>query len=87
MRLIATSLAALMITAGVAAAADVNAPLAPGKPAGVHSAQMGDNTLLIALGAGAFVAAVAVLASGSGNNNVTNATTPAATTTATTTTG
>lgn len=84
MRLVAITVTALMIAAGAASAADNSAPLASGKPAGVHNAQIGDNGLLIALGAGAFVAAVAVLASGSGDNNVTNATT---TTIATTTTG
>jgi hypothetical protein len=87
MRVLAVSVTALMIAAGAASAADNSAPLSSGKPAGVHNAQRGDNTLLIAVGAGAFIAAVAVLASGSGNNNITTATTPTTTTTSTTTTG
>jgi hypothetical protein len=87
MRIFAISVTALMIAASAASAADNAAPLSAGNPAGVHNAQMGNDTLLVAVGAGAFIAAVAVLASGSGNNNITNATTPTTTTTATTTTG
>jgi hypothetical protein len=83
MRIISAILLSVALSSSAVFAADSAAPLAAGKPAGVHNAQMGDNTLLIALGAGAFVAAVAVLASGSGNNNITAATTTSATTTGT----
>jgi hypothetical protein len=84
MRIVTAAVISLALSSSAVLASDNAYPLAPGKPAGVHNAQLGDNTLLIALGAGAFIAAVAVLASDSGNNNITSSPT---TTTTTTTTG
>jgi hypothetical protein len=83
MRLIAASVLSLAMASSAVLAADNAAPLPAGKPAGVHDAQMGDNTLLIGLGVGAFVAAVVVLATDSGNNNVTAGTSTTATSTGT----
>jgi hypothetical protein len=42
------------------------APLAPGKPAGVHQADLGTGTLIIGLGAVAVLTAIAIVVS---NNN------------------
>jgi hypothetical protein len=56
-----------------ALATDVNAPLAPGKPAGLKQAQernVDDNTILYIVGGAAIIAGIAILASsGNGGNN------------------
>lgn len=46
-------------------------PLAPGKPAGVHAAQMGDKEWLVFGGVGVLVAAVVIANAGSGDHAVT----------------
>ncbi len=43
-------------------------PLAPGKPAGVHQAQLGDKEWLVAGGLGLLVIAVVVANAGSGDH-------------------
>lgn len=82
--IIAVTVAALFATSALAA--DVSAPLAPGKPAGLKQAQAhDDNTVLYIVGGGAVIAGIVLLASnGGGNNTVTGGGT---TTTTTTTTG
>jgi hypothetical protein len=79
---LATSLLASSAFAGV------NAPLAPGKPAGVKHAQFTDTpTLLVVAGIGIIAAGIALSASGNNNSITTASTTSAATsTTATSTT-
>jgi len=73
--------ASLLVTNAYAATPS----LAPGKPAGVHQAQMGkSNTLFIALGVGIFAAGIALAASGD-SNKVTPATSTSTTTSTTTT--
>jgi hypothetical protein len=62
-----------------ALATDVNAPLAPGKPAGVKQAQEAnaDNTILYIVGGAAVIAGIAILASsGNGGNTPNNSSTP-----------
>ena len=57
-------------------AAETAQPLAPGKPAGVKQAQMEDQTLTIAFGAGLLAAGIAIATTGgNGNNTVTTTTT------------
>jgi len=55
--------------------ADVGAPLAPGKPAGVKQAQATDNTLLLVLGLGVVAGGIALVASGNGKTTGTTTTT------------
>jgi len=43
-------------------------PLSPGKPAGVHAAQMGDKEWLVFGGVGLFVAGILVATNGSGSH-------------------
>lgn len=81
-----TALAALSVAGLIgsqAMAADVAAPLAPGKPAGVHQAQRSPNILLI--GGAVVIAVVAVVvATQSGNNGGVCGTACSGTTTTTT---
>jgi hypothetical protein len=80
---LATSLAA---SSAFAAGADVRAPLAAGKPAGVKNAQMMEgNTLLIVAGVGIIAAGIALSASGD-NNTITTAQTSTSTSATTTST-
>lgn len=46
-------------------------PLAPGKPAGVHPAQMGDKELLVFGGLAAAAAVILIASAGSGHDQVT----------------
>ena len=61
----ATLLSASLLTASVAMAADNAAPLAPGKPAGVHKAEL-SNTEYVLIGFG--VVAIIAIAVASGSN-------------------
>jgi hypothetical protein len=49
--------------------ADAPGALPAGKPAGVHTAQMDDNTVWYIVGLGAIAAGIALVASGSNNGN------------------
>jgi hypothetical protein len=62
-----------LVLTGTAALAET--PLAPGKPAGIHQAQMQTPTLLIVAGVAVVAAGIALAASGGSNNNTTVATT------------
>jgi hypothetical protein len=60
-------------------------PLAPGKPAGVHQAQMWDNgTTMIVIGVAVAAAAIAVAASSGGSGGPTSVTTSPVVSTSTT---
>ena len=59
--------AALLSSSALAASTDTS--LAPGKPAGLRTAQDSDNTIFYIVGLGAIAAGVALVASDSGNNN------------------
>lgn len=67
----AISMATLIASSAFAAE---TAPLAPGKPAGVHQADLGvgRGTLIIGLGAAAIIAAIAITV---GNQNANNSAT------------
>jgi hypothetical protein len=62
--LTAAALAAVL-TSSQAMAAD-NAPLAPGKPAGLQAAQLGTGTTVLLLAGAAIVIAIAIVTSNSG---------------------
>ena len=59
--------AAAMLTVSLCSATYAD-PLAPGKPAGVHAAQMGDKEWLVFGGVGVVVAAVLIANVGSGDH-------------------
>jgi len=83
MRIVISLALATSLVASSAFAADSTAPLAPGKPAGVHQAQMEMNTAMWALiGIGA-VTAIAVGVASSSNGSPAQPTTPLAVTTTT----
>jgi hypothetical protein len=84
MRIIGAAILAssLVVSSSFAATTSSNAPLAPGKPAGVKQAQMEGNTLLLVLGVGVVAGGIALVASGGSDHVV-----PATTTTSTSTTG
>ena len=67
-----SAVAAITVATMVAssALAAETAPLAPGKPAGVHQADLGigKGTLIIGLGAAAVLTAVAIVVSNNGSN-------------------
>jgi hypothetical protein len=67
--------ASLIVTSAVAATSSNNAPLAPGKPAGVKQAQAHGALLWWLAGLGVVGLGVGLVASGNGNNSVTPATT------------
>jgi hypothetical protein len=67
-------LAVAALVSGSAFAADTSSsPLAPGKPAGLRTAQQDDTPFYI-IGLGAIAVGVAVLASDNGHNNTPNTT-------------
>ena len=70
-----SAVAAITVTTMVAtsALAAETAPLAPGKPAGVHQADLGigKGALIIGLGAAAVIAAIAIVVSNNGSNTPT----------------
>jgi hypothetical protein len=94
MRILSAAILAAALVGSNAYAATVVGPLAPGKPAGVKTAALEDNTLLILAGAGIVIGGIALVASGNSdgittpttNLNPPTTTTTAATTTTTTTT-
>ena len=63
------------VTASGSIAADSSQPLQPGKPAGVKQAQMENETLSIAFGAGLLAAGIAIATTGGNGNNVVTTTT------------
>ena len=75
MRIIGAATLALMLASSAFAATGSSAALAPGKPAGVHQAQMAGHTLLWLLGLGIVAGGIAIAASGSGNGHTTTTTT------------
>jgi len=79
-----TAAAAVLMTAQ--AVAGVTVPLAPGKPAGIHQAQISEN-LLIPIALGAAAAGIIIAASSGGDDLVGSqpVSPPTTTTTATTT--
>ena len=86
MRSIAAVALATSLLVSNAFAAPVS-PLAAGKPAGVHHAQMDrSNTLFIALGVGIMAAGIALAASGDSNQVTASTTTTTSTTTTATST-
>ncbi len=81
MRALTATVLSIALTASLAgSAAFAETPLAPGKPAGVHKAQLENGTIILVAGVAVVAAGIAVAVSNN-NNNVTPATT------ATTTTG
>ena len=81
MRLFVSAVLATALLASNALAGSPDAPLSPGKPAGVKAAQMAlDNTTIMIIGLGVVAAGVAIAASSNGHKAAT-------TTTTTTTTG
>lgn len=76
MRVLIAAAVTAALFATNALATDVNAPLAPGKPAGLKQAQNSDdNTIYYVIGGAAVIAGIAILASSNngGNNNGTAA--------------
>jgi hypothetical protein len=82
MRLLSSFLALALSTSTVLAADAISAPLAPGKPAGVHKAQTEDLNPLIYFGAVGVGIGIALAVAGDNNNGV--ATPPAPPTTTST---
>jgi hypothetical protein len=72
--------AALLLSVTGAFAADANAPLSPGKPAGTKQAQMQGDTWLWVLGGAAIVVGIALVASSGGGNSNNNGAAPASAT-------
>lgn len=73
MRSMIVPVLAVALTATSAFAAD-SAPLPAGKPAGVHQAQMGGNSLFFLLGAAVIAGGIAIAVSNNGNNVSTSTT-------------
>jgi hypothetical protein len=59
------------------AMADSQAPLAPGKPAGIHEANLRGNGWVVIVGLGAVIAATAIILSSGDKNHPTTPTTTA----------
>jgi hypothetical protein len=78
MRLFVSTVLATALFASAASAGDANGALAPGKPAGVKSAQIADNTLVIGLGVAVVAAGIAIAASSGNSHNVVATTTTTA---------
>jgi hypothetical protein len=72
MRTLGAAILATVLFASSSFAAD--APLAPGKPAGVQKAQMEGTTTMWALGLAFVAGGIALAASGNGNTSVTTTT-------------
>ena len=69
-------LTAAALLSGTAMAAGTDSALAPGKPAGLRTAQQGDNTIFYIVGLGAVAAGIALIASDNGHTNNPPTTTP-----------
>lgn len=77
---VAAIAAAAMISTSALAA---DGALAPGKPSGVHQAQIGTGTLIIGLAGAAVLTAIAIVVSNQSGNNPQQQTFASATTSAT----
>ena len=86
MRLLSSFLALALSTSTVLAADAISAPLAPGKPAGVHKAQTEDLNPLIYFGAVGVGIGIALAVASDNNNGVATPPAPPTTTTSTGTT-
>jgi hypothetical protein len=87
MRTIVASLVASTMLVSSTFAATPGVPLPAGKPAGVkQAAYMGDNFLLILIGAGIVIGGIALAVSNPGGDNPTTPTTNSTSTTSTSTT-
>lgn len=75
MRLFVSVLLTTALVGSTAFAGETSNGLAPGKPAGVHQAQMEDHTLVIGLGLGLVAAGIAIAASSSNSHNAESANT------------
>lgn len=62
-------LSASLLVSTVAVAADNSAPLAPGKPAGLHKAELSTTTIVLLGFAGVAAIAIGVAASSNGSPN------------------
>jgi len=80
MRLFISAVLATALFASNTMAAETGNSLAPGKPAGVKSAQQVDNTVVIGLGVALIGAGIAIAASSGNNHNVSGTTTTTTTT-------
>jgi hypothetical protein len=69
-------LTAAALLSGSAMAAGSDTSLAPGKPAGLRTAQEDDNTFVYILGLGVVAAGIALVASDNGHDNNPPTTTP-----------
>ncbi len=78
---VAAALSIILTGSGALAAEPA---LAPGKPAGVHKAQMESSSLILVAGVAVVAAAVAIAVSGDDNNAIAPATTSTSTSTGTT---
>ena len=77
---VAAIVAAAMISTSALAA---DGALAPGKPSGVHQAQIGTGTLILGVAGAAILTAIAIVVSNQSSRNPTQQTFPAATTSVT----
>lgn len=68
-RVIAPLVSIVLFVTSAFAGTNTNGPLAPGKPAGVKQADLGDDTLLYIVGIGAVIAGIAIIASDNGNGH------------------
>jgi hypothetical protein len=66
MRILAVALSMCLVASG-AIAAGTNAPLAPGKPAGVKQAQIDRTALIVVVGIAGAIAAIALGVASNGN--------------------
>jgi hypothetical protein len=79
MRLFVSAVLATAVLASSALAGETANTLAPGKPAGVKTAQLADNTVVIGLGLGLVAAGIAVAASSGNSHNITTVSTSTST--------
>ena len=77
---VAAIVAAAMISTSALAA---DGALAPGKPSGVHQAQIGTGTLILGVAGAAILTAIAIVVSNQSSRNPTQQTFPAASTSGT----
>lgn len=79
MRLFVSAVLATALFASNALAGDAAGSLTPGKPAGIKTAQLTDNTIVIGLGVAVVAAGIAIAASSGNSHNVTSTTTTSTT--------
>lgn len=75
MRLFISAVMAVLFASSAFAGETAGAALAPGKPAGVKSAQLMDNTVVIGLGVALVAAGIAIAASSGSSHNAATVTT------------